>query len=287
MDSTNCVRSDSLTAIKEKIRSGELTFEEMNRRLEKAIDLELEKPPEEMDVAFIKACTDLLYELNNSTPYESKASQYEEEWKSYRAKQEKVVTIRRRVTAVAGIAASLLVLFIVGDGLLHREWLTGQSTQDEQQYVVEGHEFDPGLVANSSAANDDGEQSLTTDSLEAVNAFMGFSLPQPSWMPDGWELVEYRCLKNEDLSRTTTVFQHSTNEHRIIYEVKVYSDTATVQDEIEQNAKGTTHTVNGYTVYLLENYDMVNAVWFDGTTSYKLFVPAEEDHVLKIISSIE
>ncbi|MDL2318148.1 DUF4367 domain-containing protein, partial [Eubacteriales bacterium OttesenSCG-928-A19] len=212
--------------------------------------------------------------------------QYEEEWREHRARHKKAGGFRRRAITVASVAASLLVLFIVGDGVLHREWLTGDSSRDDQQYIVEGHELDPGLVSISDADGIADEKSITTDDLRAVEDFMGFFPAQPTWLPAGWTLMEYRCVKNEDFLRSTTVFQHPTNEYRIIYEVKVYSDTATARDEIEQNSSGASYSINGHSVYLVDNYDMVTAVWLEGATSYMLFAPTKDD-VLKIIQSIE
>ena len=46
----------------------------------------------------------------------------------------------------------ILVLAVLGDGILKREWLSGNSTEDEQQYAIQGQSIDPGLVEEGVAA---------------------------------------------------------------------------------------------------------------------------------------
>lgn len=286
MDSRNCSRNESLDAIRQKISSGELTLEEMNRRLTQAIDAEIMKPPVEMDIAFLKSCQDLQYALNNSTEYVSKAPQYAKELREYTEKKKPAISMPKRLGAAIGIAASLFVLLIVGDGILHREWLTGDSTPDQQQYVIEGHVVDPGLVTSGSANPSAEEQSLTTTSIEEVEGFMGFAPPQPTWLPEGWALKEYRCYKFPNMQWVSSAYENDNESYQTIIDVKTFHDAESAIGEMEQNAHGNIHVINGNEVYCSVNHDMTTAVWLVDTTSYIVLTPLSEKETLKLIESI-
>lgn len=57
-----------------------------------------------------------------------------------------LTTARRVGMRIAAVAAAILILIVVGDGILNREWLSGSSTDDEQQCAIQGKILDPGLV---------------------------------------------------------------------------------------------------------------------------------------------
>lgn len=57
----------------------------------------------------------------------------------------------KQLVLVPVALAAILVLAVVGDGILNREWLSGSSTDDEQQYTIQGQSIDPGLVEESIA----------------------------------------------------------------------------------------------------------------------------------------
>lgn len=90
------------------------------------------------------------------------------------------------------LAAFALIVLAVGvEMLLHREWLEGASTDDGQQYVVQGQEMDPGIISEGIADNEPHIGELTTTNLDEAIKFLGFDPDLPTWMPDGWKLVNY------------------------------------------------------------------------------------------------
>lgn len=287
MDNRNCSENEPLEALKKKIASGKITLEDMNRRLETAIEAELRKPTAEMDGAFVRSCQDLLFELNSPTAYVSKAAQYERKWEAYRIKHRKRLALRRRALMLVSIASAFLVLFVIGDGLLRREWFTGRSTPDGQQYVLEGHVFDPGLVMTGNAVISPDGQSMTTDSLSDVQSFLGFTPQTPGWLPEGWALMEYQCHHIEQVQWILTIFLHENEDENLIYEVNVYSDMAAASDEVEQNAQGESLLIKGREVYSSSNFDTASAMWLEGKTSNLLYGPISEQDLLRIVSEIE
>lgn len=97
-----------------------------------------------------------------------------------------------RTTAVV---AAVLVLVVVRDGILNREWLSGNSTDDGQQYAIQGQSIDLGLVEEGVAAGDDKiASSLTTTEWGAVVAFLGTESTMPVYLPEGWRVGQYHAV---------------------------------------------------------------------------------------------
>lgn len=287
MDSRNCLGNESLDAIRQKISSGELTLEEMNRRLKRAINTEIMKPPAEMDIAFLRSCQDLQYAINNSTEYVSKAPQYAKELREHTKKHTSGFSIPKRLIAATGIAASLLVLLIIGDGILHREWFTGRSTPDQEQYNVTGHVIDPGLVESGNANGPITASEIETSNFAEVVDMLGFAPITPSWLPDGWSIESYFALVEEGYLWFSADYAFPNSVEKLKYEMRQYADMETANDSFEQNEHGLPDDVNGWKVYITENIERSVAVWYDGDTVYTVHGPVGKSDLLDMINSIE
>lgn len=287
MDSRNCLGNESLDAIRQKISSGELTLEEMNCRLKRAINAEIMKPPAEMDIAFLKSCQDLQYAINNSTEYVSKAPQYAKELKTHTKKRDPAFSIPKRLVAATGIAASLLVLLIVGDGILHREWFTGNSTPDQQQYNVIGHVVDPGIVEKGNATSTTEAREIETSSFDEVAATLGFAPLTPSWLPDGWLVESYFALAEEGYLWYSVDYSSVNTDEKMVYEMRQYADVETANVSFEQNEHGLLENLNGWKIYITENIERSVAVWHEGNAVYTIHGPVGKNDLLDMINSIE
>lgn len=287
MDSKYSGNDSFLDAIKEKINSGELTSGEMCSRLEKAIDLEINKPTDEMDIPFLHACQDLLYTLNNSEEYVSKQPQYEQELMQRIKKTQRSRKTKRRAFAAVGIAAAMLVLFIVGDGLLYREWLEGDSSVDEQQYNVAGNVVDPGLVEKGNATGSEETRDVTTDDFSEATEVLGFTPLMPTWYPEGWEHHSYYAAQEASWQWFYEIRTSAENENFLIYEIMRYDDVTDANEYFEQSEHGKKVPCNGWDVYIAVNIDDPVAIWIDGNYCYSLNGPLTEDELLKIIDSIK
>lgn len=286
MDSRDCKRNEFIDAIKEKLESGELTFDTICQRLKAAADAELRKPRAKVDYAYLSACQDLLDSLTYTKPDVSKQPQYEQELIRRIKKTERKRSQRKRAMSAAFAAMAILVLVVVGDRLFYREWLEGNSTENMQQYEIAGRVVDPGLIETSNADPTTETREVTTQSMEEVIDVLGFTPLMPTWYPKGWEIHSYYAAKNEKLQWFDEVLVSDAYKNFVMFKVEKFNDVADAKTFFEQNDRGHMVRCNGWDVYITVNIDEPVAVWLDGNNCYSLHGPLSEEELLKTINSI-
>lgn len=287
MDGRDFLRNEYISSIKEKIERGELTFEEICKRLKSGVDAELGKPHVQIDWAYLNSCQNLLDSLNNAKLGVSKQPQYQQELIRRIKKNEKPRTLPKWVPTTAFAAMAILVLSILGDNLLYRKWLEGNSSIDMQQYEIAGHVVDPGLVEKGNADPSSEAQEITTQSMEDVIDVLGFTPLVPTWYPDGWEPHTFYASKDANLHWFYEVLVSSTNKNFIMFEVKRFNEIDAAKASFEQDNKGRMLLCNGWNVYITENTNEPVVVWLDGYYCYSLHGPLAEEDLLRIIQSIK
>lgn len=286
MDSGICSRKEYAAAINEMLNSGKLTPIEATKRLSAAIDREMQKNPDEIRMSFIDACEDLLYIINTSDSPVSLPHSANKELGVKRRKRKSRVRIIKRASIAAGIAAVLVVAAFLLDPVLYREWLSGGSTEDEEQFRIVGNVIDPNLVTDGVAENYNDHEDFVTDDFDDVIAFFGFAPPMPAWIPDGWSFSQCICMYGVD-KQWVTVMYESESADPIIYDIKVFDDIEAAALEVHQNQNEDPQTINGREVYILANVDFSLATWFEGNTSYSIYAHITYDDMVKIFESTE
>lgn len=277
-----------IAKIKDAIKTGELTKEMIERRLTAAIDAELHKTDCSADMEFVRACQNLLWELNmHGEPYHSHR---EQSLAALRVKLSRKDTphMKRKKYAL-GVAMATTFLVIGGfllDAMLHRQWLEGAQSPDEQQYVISGQSIDPGLITEGQADNELRSGSFTTTDFEEVVDALGYEPLMPAWLPEGWNIRDYFVV-----ATTTSTFMarytHSQSVYLLRYNSTVYSDAQLAAMAFEQDKTGIELQANERTIYITENIDKTIAVWRDGITCYSLSGPVSGDDLIRIINSIQ
>ena len=134
------------------IEYGLLPVAEIERRLEQTISEALAGPiGAEYDNVKAELCCSLLQRIYSGTDFEMRA----EKIKS-RITQRYLAWKRRKQILIRGIsaAAAVLVLFTVLNALnilSPIRWFTGESTEDEQQYIVQGHQIGSDIIRRAIA----------------------------------------------------------------------------------------------------------------------------------------
>lgn len=287
MDSNHCSGNKYADAINELLNSGKLTPQDATRRLANAVDKELEKAPEDIRESFITTCEDLMYAINNKDAYVSQAQSSRKELEGKLEKKRRRGSMSKRILAVAGIAAMLVIGVIIVDGALHREWLEGNSTQDQQQFEVIGNVVDPGLVDDGYAGVSDETREINTASFDEAVEVLGFDPPVPTWLPDGWVIETHYAFAEEGYARFSIDMVSETGSRKLKYEIRKYSDVETARYSFEQNEHGSKVQSNGSDIYWTENFERVTAIWLDGDMSYALHGAVSRSELIRIINSIE
>lgn len=130
----------SIIQILELIEYGNISQNEAVRRLEALLQSEIDQKDRAADMELVEACEELLWQIGTQGRLEFEDRRKENQAALMRRLERK----RRRTAAVhvgmraTAIVAAILVLVVVGDGVLNREWLFGRSTDDGQQYTIQG-----------------------------------------------------------------------------------------------------------------------------------------------------
>lgn len=289
MDSSNGTASYKLQAIKDAIKNGTLTKEEINKRLTYAISEEYQKNPTDRDAQFILACETILYEMHTGKPYVSRKEVYHQALLEKAENKAAGKTKRTPQVAwrIAIATCTLFVLIIAADVLLQREWLEGTSTENEQQYVVSGNETDLDTLSSGVADAIPTTQSLQTTDFEEVKEMLGF-VPEMISVPlQGWSLEYYSVVVSPSNRTFSATYANAAYENAFLFSIKYYIDTENAQNWIEQNKQGELITIDNKEVYFAENLDNSVCFWSSGSTCYSLFGPMSQKQLIPIIISIQ
>lgn len=261
MDSpSNGSANYKLQAIKESLKNGSITKEQLFTRLSNAVEQEYQKPVSEQDVAFLFACQDILDEMRTGKVYVSRKEECKKALKQRLSQEVRQRSKKQNVLWRGALAAVALIVLAVGvEMLLHREWFEGASTDDGQQYVVQGQEMDPGIISEGIADNEPRTGELTTTNLDEVIKFLGFEPDLPTWMPEGWKLTNYEVgvVTDETIIKATYVKA----DDIIVFIQKKYTDLDNAYASFGQNAEGHVITIGNTEVYYSENINRVRYNW--------------------------
>lgn len=284
------VESSQLMAeIERAIAKGELTYEEMKRRVEEVIDAEASREDGPADLRLIDACEDLLWELETHGQ-QKYVSNKNEALRAFRKRMEEKEarrkTGRRNAERAAAIVAAVVVLTAAAGIALRREWLAGGSVNGGLQYQVTGWETDLGLIGSVAADGEQRQATLETADLAEAVSFLGFTPEMPAWLPEGWSVEKYFVLRNVESSRLSIKYFNPTMDSYIIFEAKFFININDAYSMFEQNEEGTYVVVNGQKVYYAENIEKIVCTWNAQNVIMMLTGPLDVDTSVEVIESI-
>lgn len=279
----------SIIQILELIEYGNISQNEAVRRLEALLQSEIDQKDRAADMELVEACEELLWQIGTQGRLEFEDRRKENQAALMRRLERK----RRRTAAVhvgmraTAIVAAILVLVVVGDGVLNREWLFGRSTDDGQQYTIQGQSIDSGLVEGSAAAGDDNiANSLTTTDWEAVAAFLGMEPVRPGYLPEGWHVGQYHAVRFDDeLILNISYINEDDPIATLIFLWDHYFSTEAANLALKQNNDGELVEIGGIRVYRSANIEKNRFVWIDGMSVCSLTTTCDVGEAEAIVSS--
>ena len=287
MDSpSNGSANYKLQAIKEALKNGSITKEQLFTRLSNAVEQEYQKPVSEQDVAFLSACQDILDEMRTGKVYVSRKEECKKALKQCLSQEVRHRSKKQNVLWRGALAAFALIVLAVGvEMLLHREWLEGASTDDGQQYVVQGQEMDPGIISDGIADNEPRTGELTTTNLDEAIKFLGFEPDLPTWMPEGWNVENYYVAAVSDSLKIIT--NYVTPDVQIV----AFSQTRFLSIEdaflsFEQNQEGTLFQIDKIEVYSAQNLERNRYTWKMNEDIFSLSGVINDLEATQMITSI-
>lgn len=249
---------DSLCTLKNALSAGEITPAEVEQRLSAAIEAEYMKDQPRLD--FINACEDLLREIRTegAMPFDSRVKE-DEAFIQSRAK------VRRSSYSwpvwVKACAAAMVFVLLAAFGQKFGKfaWMTGQTIDDGEQYLLKGHEISLEFIQNAIADHQE-EARFSSESLEEIIGFLGF-VPQ---LPD---------MSNLDVQQTTysvtilpvyiklTVTYDLRQDRDVLFTSTWFTDAEYAYLTLEQSGEGKVERIAGKDVYRYVNTDMPGFAW--------------------------
>lgn len=281
-------KKPSIGRILELIEYGNISQDEAVHRLESLLQAEIDKQDAPSDMELVTACEELLWQIHTHGQLE-----FEDRRKENQAALMRRLDLRRHRTAtiriglrVMAVSAAILVLLVVGDGILNREWLSGQTTDDGEQYMIQGQVIDPGLVEDGNAADDTTTSSLTTTKWDEVIAFLETEPTVPTQLPPGWSVKLYYATRlEEELILNVSYSNEGDLDATLLYLWDHYFSAEDAELAMEQNADGEWIEIGDMQVYMTTNIKRNRFVWIDGMTVCSLTTTCELDEVESTILS--
>lgn len=254
-----------------EIDYGNLPRKEAERRVLNIIEAELSVPlGTKVNMEKVRLCNSLLREF--ATHGEMDWPDRSEERKEAVIKKHLAYKRRRRILTNAARAIAAALVLVVGLSALKVlppiRWFTSASTDDEQQYVVTGHEINTEAVAKA-IANREVFSHLRTSSLQELEDFLQLSLPFPQRVGDSFIATDYSSMIYPNNISVSCRYVND-QEHWINYILYIFTSFEDAYIELEQESQGKEITVNGQNVYTFTNIPTVCFTWHQQNIVYIL-----------------
>ena len=279
----------NLTPMESKILAaiddGTLTKEKLEKGVCTLIKMELEQNEHPANRELVSACESLLEKIHQT----SYTSNTQESRKTVMARLEQRAKRKATMQHAGRIAAVLILAFTIGitsDLLRNRQVLSGQSTVDEQQYIVTGKREINGVFIQDSLADMQGSI-LNSRELDEIVDVLGIEPEVPTWLPEGWLPKRYNASSSKYLSSLKLIYANDNSDYFLRYTLSIYATADDAAVAFEQNNSGFNKVINGMKIYLSINEESTVAVWLNENICYSLSGPIDADDMMQIIESLQ
>ncbi len=275
--------------ILQAIDYGKLPQHEIERRLNQILEKELTiSPSSEESLVRIDLCNSLLWQLSN---------QGECNYQEHLAKRKEVVSQkyqfykRRKAMASRCMKVTAAILVIVlgfsAVNLLPRiNWYSGNSTEDEQQYIIAGREISFQQVSMALAAQPD-HLSLTTESAEEISELLELPIFFPNQLGEDFIATKYYLSSSKSridcVCTYTSVHSH---DERIGLHLSLFQSIGDIYTQLEQEKAGDIISVQGYQLYRSDNLQVVRYIWLKDNVIFELTFNPKHLEDINIIQQI-
>ena len=271
---------------RQKIATGELTYDQMKEKLIAAINKEYEKEGEP-DVNLINACEELLAEL--ATDGQPLPETHQEKYGEVIRQNIQVShQVRNRGGFVKRLAVSLVVLVLllgVGQMFLHREWFEHGTTDDEQQHTIQGFVADPNLIAKCIAEEGNSSAMFYSDDYEEARKYLGFDLPTVIFLKD-WNPIHFFIGFQSSYVKCDVQYINPKTNDRVTVQIGMFTDVKNAYTTFEQNREGTEEKIDKTVVYYAENDEKYTITWLEENCIWRCYGSVDNKQLTTVVEKI-
>lgn len=254
---------------------GDVSHEEIERRLNALIEAEIEKTDGPADMAMIEACQALLMQLHDCHPDTACIG-------SAGVQNDEQKPCRKFIGWRIAIAAAVIVLVVGAVGYRY-QWLEGTSTLDGQQYIVQGHEITTSMIETAIAEHSGYAQCQIRDNAELIS-FLGFDPCIPPELAGKWQAEQFDVLVLSGFVQISTRYVSKTAEyHDLAYSQIWFTSAEEAFVSIEQSDEGKLIKVLSADIYISQNSERTLFSWQKGLSVNLLSGTDHQDILMEAV----
>ena len=276
-----------LADLRRQYNEGELTGDQLSALMLQAIETEAAKPAEEMNDAWLTACSELMSSADQDTlamgpdhAERIRSKLVEAIRKDQKAQQ------RRLAYRMATAAACFLIIF--AGVSFSKQWFRATQSPDEQVYNLLGQKVEIQTGNQAAADGDEAWRECETTSFQELCDFLGYVPQMPTWIPEGWRLNSYYAVIDGESQQISVAYEHPEHKYLLTYDYLQADDVSNISVDFYQDGAGKrVQLQNGLDIYLTTNTDDPVAVWTTASSYTCATGPITVDDLKTFILSIQ
>ena len=281
---SNKTEPNKMDELLQAIKEGELSKDEIIKRLNSAIDREYQKK-KGADMAFVAACENLLDKLlgGDKTPFVSHTAKYLSEIRHNTVVRTKPKA--RPMVRLAAVVVSILVLVVLSNAAFHWNWFVGSPTADQQQYVIKGHQVDLSLISKCIAEHRPDSTSFSTTNWNEMVDYLGFE-PEVFQDTEAIQMVECDAQIMSSEIHINVVYKEKASEKNIVFQSVFCTDIDDAYMTFEQESGYKREIADIGVLYVSNNHANSAYIWIKDNVVFSILGDIDDSLAEMMIRTI-
>lgn len=281
---SNKTEPNKMDELLQAIKEGELSKDEIIKRLNSAIDREYQKK-KGADMAFVAACENLLDKLlgGDKTPFVSHTAKYLSEIGRNTVVRTKPKA--RPMVRLASVVVSILVLVVLSNAAFHWNWFVGSPTADQQQYVIKGHQVDLSLISKCIAEHSPDSTSFSTTNWNEMVDYLGFE-PEVFQDTEAIQMIKCNARVMSSEIQISVVYKELTTEKSIVFQSIFCTDINDAYMTYEQESGYKREIADIGVLYVSNNHANSAYIWIKDNVVFSILGDIDDSLAEMMIRTI-
>lgn len=281
---SNKTEPKKMDELLQAIKEGEISKDEIIKRLNSAIDREYQKK-KGADMAFVAACENLLDKLlgGDKTPFVSHTDKYLSEIRRNTVVRTKPKA--RPMVRLAAVVVSVLVLVVLSDAAFHWNWFVGSPTADQQQYVIKGRQVDLSLISKCIAEHRPDSTSFSTTNWNEMVDYLGFE-PEVFQDTEAIQMVECDAQIMSSEIHINVVYKEKASEKNIVFQSVFCTDIDDAYMTFEQESGYKREIADIGVLYVSNNHANSAYIWIKDNVVFSILGDIDDSLAEMMIRTI-
>lgn len=281
---SNKTETKKMDELLQAIKEGEISKDEIIKRLNSAIDREYQKK-KGADMAFVAACENLLDKLlgGDKTPFVSHTAKYLSEIRRNTVVRTKPKA--RPMVRLASVVVSILVLVVLSNAAFHWNWFVGSPTADQQQYVIKGHQVDLSLISKCIAEHSPDSTSFSTTNWDEMVDYLGFE-PEVFQDTEAIQMIKCNARVMSSEIQISVVYKELTTEKSIVFQSIFCTDINDAYMTYEQESGYKREIADIGVLYVSNNHANSAYIWIKDNVVFSILGDIDDSLAEMMIRTI-